>query len=108
VKHNLVVLPLTIWGVLFIKDRKACLVMTVVFLVLSCAFILFAFAMYGRPSFQQVLNYQRVMRFIRGVRYLLKFAFVVVPALVFALLNLALSPATGGRACHPFMHCSHA
>lgn len=92
VKHNLIVLPLTIWGVLLIKDRKACLAMTVVFFVLSCAFILFAFAAYGGPFFEQVLNYQRVMRFIRGVRYLLQFAFVVAPALVFALLNLALSP----------------
>lgn len=92
VKHNLVVLPPVVWGVLLIKDRKACLVMSLVFLVLGCAFILFAFAMYGRPFFEQVLGYQRVIRFVRGVRYLSKFAFVVAPAVVFALLNLALSP----------------
>lgn len=92
VKHSLVVLPPIVWGVLLIKDRKACVVMTVVFLVLGLAFILFAFAMYGRPLFEQVLDYQRVTRFVRGVRYLSKFAFVVVPAVVFALLNLALSP----------------
>jgi hypothetical protein len=92
VKHNLVVLPSIVWGVLLITDRKACLVMTAVFLVLGCAFIVFAFAMYGRPFFEQVLHYQRVIRFVRGVQYLSKFAFVVVPAVMFALLNLTLSP----------------
>jgi hypothetical protein len=93
VKHNLVILPLTVWGLLFIRDRQACLIMTVVFVLLGCAFLLFAFAIYGRPFFEQVLDYQRVMRFVRGVRYLTGFAAIVVPAVVFALLNLALSPA---------------
>ena len=92
VKHNLLVLPLTVWGLLFIKDRKACLVMTLTVLVLGCAFLLLALAIYGRPFFEQVLAYQRVIRFVRGVRYLFQFAFVLAPALVFALLNLALSP----------------
>jgi hypothetical protein len=92
VKHNLLVLPLAVWGLLFIKDRKACLVMTLTFLVLGCAFLILALAMYGRPFLEQVLAYQRVIRFVRGLRYLFQFAFVLAPALVFALLNLALSP----------------
>jgi hypothetical protein len=103
VKHNLVVLPLTVWGVLFITDRKAWLVMTLAFLVLGCALILFAFAMYGRPFFEQILDYQRATRFVRGVRYLSNFAFVVVPVLVFALLNLALSPG-GWRSRFPSVY----
>lgn len=92
VKHNLVVLPLMVWGVLLIRDRKACLIMTMVLVILGCSFSAFAFAAYGIQFFEQVFDYQRMMRFIRGVHFMSRFSFVVVPPLVFALLNLAVSP----------------
>ena len=103
VKHNLLVLPLTVWGLLLIKDRKACLAMTLTFLGLGCAFLVLALAMYGRPFFEQVLGYQRVIRFIRGARFLLQFAFVLAPALAFAALNLALAPG-GWRSRFPSVY----
>jgi hypothetical protein len=91
IKHNLIVLPLTVWIFLFIKDRKAFVTMTGVFAVLGCALLAFAAAVYGRPFFEQMLLYQRVMRINRGLAFISHFSFVLAPALVFAALNLALT-----------------
>ena len=90
VKHNILVLPLTVWGFLFFVDRKAFLTMSAVFAVLGCAFLAFAAAVYGHPFFEQMLNYQRVIRLNREVHALFA-SYVLVPALAFAALNGALS-----------------